>query len=179
MSHAIVVIVIIAATWIALSPVLENDFVNWGDVQDITSNERYRGFGPGKLWWMFTTFQMGHWQPLSWLTFALDYEIAGMDPQQYHLSSLIYHVIASVVVYCLILALLRAAWGETFAVKHWLIMASAGGSAAVCGTPPARGAGGVVDGAPRAIVDHLLFRRRLMLSIIRAAAGRRRSVGTK
>lgn len=119
-AHVSAAIIIIAATYCALSPVLENDFVNWGDVQDITSNEHYRGFGLGKLRWMFTTIQMGHWQPLSWLTFALDYEIAGMDARQYHLSSLVYHAVASVMVYFLVLALLRAAWGDVMR-RNWVV----------------------------------------------------------
>lgn len=40
---------------------------------------------------MFSTFHLGHYQPLSWLTLALDYLIWGMNPFGYHLTNLVLH----------------------------------------------------------------------------------------
>lgn len=118
--HCATCAIIILASWFAFRPVLDNDFVNWGDVQDITANKHYRGFTAGNVAWMVKTIQMGHWQPLSWMTLALDYEIAGMNPRQYHLSALIYHIIACIAVYFLIVSLVRAAWGNAATTdKKW------------------------------------------------------------
>src|SRR5574341_1256623 len=53
----------------AFLPTLRNGFVNWDDTVLLSGNPHYRGLGWTQLRWMFTTFHMGHYQPLSWLTY--------------------------------------------------------------------------------------------------------------
>lgn len=48
---------------------------------------------------MWTTFHMGHYVPLSWMTLGLDYELWGMQPMGYHLTSLLLHTVNAVLVY--------------------------------------------------------------------------------
>jgi len=50
---------------------------------------------------MFTTFHLGHYQPLSWLTFSLDYWLWGMDPFGYHLTNILLHSANAVLFYFL------------------------------------------------------------------------------
>ena len=59
---------IAAAVFVCFLPVLDNDFVNWDDPYTLTENANFRGLSPTHLRWMFTTFYMGHYQPLSWVT---------------------------------------------------------------------------------------------------------------
>jgi hypothetical protein len=40
---------------------------------------------------MFSTFHMGHYIPVTWLTLGADYLVWGMDPTGYHLTSLLFH----------------------------------------------------------------------------------------
>jgi len=84
---------------------LGNDF-NYDDEENIIQNPQYRGLGPERLRWMFSTFHMGHYQPLTWITLAIDYLIWGQDPRGYHLTNLLLHVGNAVLVYFLALALL-------------------------------------------------------------------------
>lgn len=93
---------IVVATMIAFWPVLSNGFVNWGDEADLLNNPHYRGFAPANIVWMFTTIQTGHYQPLSWLTFAFDHLIWGMDPRGYHLTSLLLHIACAITVFIII-----------------------------------------------------------------------------
>src|ERR1044071_6585927 len=58
-----------ALAGIAFLPALRNGFVNWDDEMMLVDNLGYRGMGWSELKWMFTTFYMGHYQPLSWLSF--------------------------------------------------------------------------------------------------------------
>ena len=74
---------VVLLTVIAFAPVLHNKFVNWDDVGTLTDNLLYRGLGVEQLTWMFTTFHMGHYQPLSWVTFGADYLVWGMNPAGY------------------------------------------------------------------------------------------------
>jgi len=58
------------------------------------------------LHWMFTTLHGGHYQPLSWVTLAVDHALWGMNPTGYHLTSLLLHTLTAVAVYAGLLALL-------------------------------------------------------------------------
>ncbi|MBN1341388.1 MAG: tetratricopeptide repeat protein [Phycisphaerae bacterium] len=60
---------------------------------------------------MFSTTHEGPYQPLSWLTYALDYKIWGMNPVGYHVTSLLLHVAGAIVFFFVARWLLRAAIG--------------------------------------------------------------------
>jgi protein O-mannosyl-transferase len=98
----------LAAT-LACLPVLNHGFLNWDDDHNFTSNAHYRGLGVAQLRWMFTTFLMGHYTPLSWLTLGFDYVLWGMDPTGYHLTNLVVHALNAALVYVLACWLLRVA----------------------------------------------------------------------
>ncbi|HEY3244553.1 MAG TPA: tetratricopeptide repeat protein [Phycisphaerae bacterium] len=104
----LLVLVVVAAFW----PALWNEF-NYDDVTNIEGNLNYRGLSWANLKWMFTTFEAGHYQPLSWLTLGLDYVLWGMRPFGYHLTNLLLHVGSTVLVYLIALRLIKAAWRES------------------------------------------------------------------
>src|SRR5262245_11426808 len=70
-------------------PALRNDFVVWDDDINLTTNPAYRGLSAPHLAWMLTTTHGGHWHPLTWITFALDYRVWGMNPVGYHLTNVL------------------------------------------------------------------------------------------
>ncbi len=78
-----------AITILVFLPSLRNGFVNWDDDRNFLDNPDYRGLGWTQLRWMFTTFYIGHYQPLSWMTLGLDYLLWGMNPAGYHLTNLL------------------------------------------------------------------------------------------
>jgi tetratricopeptide (TPR) repeat protein len=91
------------AVLVAYLPSLGCGFVNWDDDANFLDNPYYRGLSPAHLKWMFTTFLLGHYQPLSWLTLGADYFVWGMNPLGYHLTSLTLHAIGV----CLFFEVLR------------------------------------------------------------------------
>ena len=99
------------ATLAAFSPILRNGFVNLDDVANLVDNTAYRGFGLVQLRWMFGAFYMGHYQPLTWLSYAWDYWLWGMSPSGCHLTSLLLHALNAALFYQVNLLLLRAAAG--------------------------------------------------------------------
>jgi len=83
---------VMAVTFLAFLPVLDNGFVFWDDHVVLLQNFNYRGFEWDRIAWMFTTRLMCHFQPLTWFTYAVDYALWGMAPWGYHLTSLLFHV---------------------------------------------------------------------------------------
>jgi hypothetical protein len=76
-------------------PSLSSGFVDWDDDKNFLNNLAYRGLGLDQLKWMWTTFHLGPYQPLSWMTLGLDYVLWGMKPAGYHATNAVLHAIAA------------------------------------------------------------------------------------
>jgi protein O-mannosyl-transferase len=105
----------IVITILAFLPTLGNGFVNWDDDLNFLSNPAYRGLGPAQLKWMFTTFHLGPYQPLAWLTLGMDYTLWGMDARGYHLTSLLIHAANAALFFWLARRIRLAPAGALFA----------------------------------------------------------------
>lgn len=98
-----------AAAALPFLPSLSGGFLEWDDALALVSHERWRGLSPTHLRWMLTTFHMSPWQPLSWLTYALDHAAWGMNPFGFRLTNLLLHAGGSAFAFALFAELLRAA----------------------------------------------------------------------
>lgn len=105
-------LVIALVTVAAFLPALRDGFVSWDDERNFLTNPHYRGLGLDNLRWMWTTFRLGHYVPLSWMTLGLDYSLWGMNPAGYHATSLLIHAVNAVLVFVLARELLMRA--DTF-----------------------------------------------------------------
>src|SRR5437867_1807987 len=125
-------------TFLVFLPALQNGFVNWDDDKFLLNNPNYRGLSWTELHWMFTTFHMGHYQPLSWMTLGLDYLLWGMNPFGYHLTSLLLHAANAVLFYCVALRLLRPAHSSSAVSEELALRIVAGFSALLFALHPLR-----------------------------------------
>src|SRR5262245_35774614 len=98
--------------FVAFYPCLNNDF-NYDDERNIIENREFRGLGAANLRWMFTTFHMGHYQPLSWMSLGLDYVLWGKNPRGYHLTNLLLHIANAILVFLLARRLLQLCISKT------------------------------------------------------------------
>jgi tetratricopeptide (TPR) repeat protein len=92
-----------------------NDFVNWDDDRNFLENPSFRGLSFQNLWWMATTFHLGHYHPLTWLSLGVDYTLWGMNPAGYHFTNILLHAITAVLAYYLILLLLQIGFHKEWA----------------------------------------------------------------
>jgi tetratricopeptide (TPR) repeat protein len=101
----------------AYLPALRQGFVLGDDHNNLVFNPHWRGLGREQLAWMWTTFHLGHWQPLSWMTFGAEYGLWGLTPGEayppegprYHLLNLLLHAGSAWLAFELFRRLLRAA----------------------------------------------------------------------
>lgn len=96
-------------TAVAFLPVLYNEFVDWDDHDNLLANPNYRGLSWNHLGWMFTTFHMSLYRPVTWMTLGLDYLAWGVNPAGYHLTSLLFHSANAMLFYFVAQRLLRLA----------------------------------------------------------------------
>lgn len=86
-------------------PTVSHDFVNFDDGLYVTANPHVqRGLDPESIRWAMTSFDASNWHPLTWLSHMLDVEMAGLDPGRHHLTNVLLHALAAVL---LLLALQR------------------------------------------------------------------------
>lgn len=78
----------VAAFW----PALGNGFV-WDDGPNVVHNPHLESLDGRLVRWAFGSFRLGHYQPLTWLSLALDRALWGLAPRGYHLTSLLLHAV--------------------------------------------------------------------------------------
>lgn len=101
--------IVLLGSAVPFLPSLRGEFLNWDDQVNLVANERFRGLGPDQLRWVFTTTLTGHWIPLTWLSFAANYALGGMNPWGYHLTNVLLHAGNALLFYFIARRLLAAA----------------------------------------------------------------------
>lgn len=102
-------LLLVVVTAITFVPSLNNDFVEWDDYVNLMKNAGFRGLDGAALRWDFTNVLMGHYIPITWLTFSVDYAIWGMRPFGYHLTNLLLHVANTLLFFLVAIRLLALA----------------------------------------------------------------------
>jgi tetratricopeptide (TPR) repeat protein len=58
---------------------------------------------------MWTTTHLGHWMPLSWMSYGVDFLLWGMEPRGYHLTNVLLHAASAALLVVLVARLLQLA----------------------------------------------------------------------
>ena len=80
---------------------LYNQFTNWDDPNYITDNPLITSLSPAHIKSIFTVPVMGNYHPLTILSYAIDYYWVQLAPFEYHVHSLVLHILVGVLVYWL------------------------------------------------------------------------------
>jgi Tfp pilus assembly protein PilF len=103
---ALLGLLVAAAALAVFSPILANGFVSYEDHFYIQDNPLIQGLGLDHLRAMLTAARGGLWQPLAWLSLAVDRALWGSEAAGFHLTSLLLHAGTSVLFYLVCLLLL-------------------------------------------------------------------------
>lgn len=106
---------LVVLVFLAFGPALNGTFLAWDDEDTVARNYAFRGLDGPKVEWMFTTNHMGPYQPLAWLSFAVDHAIYGLggpevypEAPEYHRTSVAIHALAAVAFFFLAKRLLKS-----------------------------------------------------------------------
>lgn len=124
-------------TFAVFLPTLKNGFV-WDDIYNLVKNHKYRGLGWEQLKWMFTSFSMGPYTPLTSMSFGFDYLVWGIDPFGYHLTSVVLHSINALLFYLLCAKVLTLAVRPSVPEEETELRLSAGFAALFFSIHPLR-----------------------------------------
>jgi tetratricopeptide (TPR) repeat protein len=100
-----------AATFAVYARTANFDFVNFDDPDYVTANPHVRGgFTAGNIAWAFTSGDAANWFPLTRLSHMLDYRLFGAASGGHHLTNVLLHAIAVLLLFAFLHRATRRRW---------------------------------------------------------------------
>jgi tetratricopeptide (TPR) repeat protein len=120
--YVLICLVLVIITFAPYSRCVQNKFItNYDDDTYVTKNFYiHQGLGQA-VSWAFTTFRAANWHPLTWISLALDYQIYGLDPEGYHLTNIILHVMSALLLFLVLGRMTKALWKSGFVAALFAI----------------------------------------------------------
>ena len=113
---------LILVTLIAFEPVRRNIFVSYDDNTYVTDNPHVKtGLTRQSIIWAFTTTYASNWHPLTWLSHMLDCQLFGLNPLWHHLTSLLFHIANTLLLFWVLKRTTGAAWPSAFVAAAFAI----------------------------------------------------------
>ncbi len=90
---------------------VSHGFVNYDDDLYVTANPQVQtGLSLQTIGWAFVTKKALYFHPLTWMSLMLDHDLYGMQAGGYHVTSLLFHAAASVLLFLALRLLTGALW---------------------------------------------------------------------
>ncbi|MGB8783267.1 MAG: tetratricopeptide repeat protein [Terriglobales bacterium] len=100
----LILCLLLALATIALyNPVTRAPFLNSDDSVYVTDNPQIRaGLTWNTIVWTFRTPKALDWHPLTWLSYALDAQLFGLNPEGYHTTNVLLHAASAVLLFLIL-----------------------------------------------------------------------------
>lgn len=109
-----VYILLLIINLVVFAQVRSFEFTSYDDLGYIYNNVYVKaGLRPSNIVWAFTTTLMGHWHPLTWLSYFTDMEVYGLRPGGFHITNLIIHIFNTLMVFWLFNKSTGTKWRST------------------------------------------------------------------
>jgi Tfp pilus assembly protein PilF len=102
---------LIVAVLFIYGQTIDHDFIPYDDPHYIYDNPRVlEGLSWENFKWSWTTFEFSNWHPLTWMSMMLDVNLFGQNAGLHHMTSVVFHLLNSFLVYIVVLNLTKAPW---------------------------------------------------------------------
>lgn len=110
-----VALVLAVSAWLAYAPLTSYGFVSYDDPIYVTNNDDVQqGLTTKGVVWAFTTGHGNNWNPLTWFSHMLDVEMHGLDAGGHHRTSLLLHLLNTLLLFLLLRLLTGTTWRSGF-----------------------------------------------------------------
>jgi len=111
-----------AVTFIVFWGVLSSSFISMDDGAYVTDNARVqKGLTAENIKWAFTTNHFGFYYPMTWLSHMLDCQLYGMKAGGHHFTSLLIHVVNTLLLLFLLHGMTGSVWRSGFVAALFAI----------------------------------------------------------
>lgn len=91
------------------------EFINLDTAQYVYQNIHVkRGITLDNIIWAFSTTTASNWHPITWLSHMIDVELFGLNSGAHHAVNVLFHIINSLTLYCIIKKLSGSLWSSCF-----------------------------------------------------------------
>lgn len=102
-SRLIICVFLVVATLAAFWQATGCEFINYDDPSYVYGNPHVTtGLSFANIRWALTTTQMSNWHPLTWISHMADCQLYGLNPYGHHLTSVLLHVLNTVLLFLLL-----------------------------------------------------------------------------
>lgn len=113
--HLRICICIALAVFMVYGQIITHEFVRYDDHHYVFENKNVKqGLTPDSIIWAFTAFYASNWHPLTWLSHITDCHFYGLNPGMHHLSSLLFHILNSILLFTVFRKLDGRIWQSAF-----------------------------------------------------------------
>jgi tetratricopeptide (TPR) repeat protein len=92
-----------------------HQFLNFDDDIYVTKNPHVAsGISKENIAWAFTSVESYNWHPITWIAHMSDVQLYGMNPRGHHLTNVAFHMIATMLLFLLLLRLTAGLWQSIF-----------------------------------------------------------------
>jgi Flp pilus assembly protein TadD len=115
-------VTLVGLTWIVFGQTLRHDFTNYDDNTYVYDNANITGglTGPAILW-AFTQTHAGNWHPVTSLSHMLDCQVYGLNAGGHHLTNVLLHTLAVVLLFLLLRQTTGELWRSAFVAAVFAI----------------------------------------------------------
>ena len=111
----LICIALIAVTLAVYVQVGNHEFSNYDDSSYVTRNPNVASGLSGKnVIWAFQSVAAANWHPVTWLSHMADVQFYGMNPRGHHLTSVVIHIVSSLLLLLLLLRVTGSLWQSSF-----------------------------------------------------------------
>ena len=108
-------VVLFVATFAVYGQVRQFEFVNYDDPEYVTSNTHVRqGLTSEGVRWAFQSVEAANWFPVTRLSHLLDGQVFRLDSGMHHLTNVLIHALATLLLFAFLERATRALWGSAF-----------------------------------------------------------------
>lgn len=108
---ALLILATLAVYW----QVVDFDFTNFDDDVYVYENPAMQaGLVPSTIRWALTTTHTSLWQPVVWISYLIDTEINGIDPQIFHVVNVLFHLANTLLLFFLLSRITGFKWRSAF-----------------------------------------------------------------
>ncbi len=109
--ETLICLFLVAAILVVYWQVMDHEFIVYDDNVYVTDNPYVKeGLTGGSASWALTTTKGGNWHPLTWLSHMLDCQLYGLNPWGHHLTSVIFHIANTILLFLCLRWMTAAVW---------------------------------------------------------------------
>jgi hypothetical protein len=104
-----------AIVWAVFGQTLRHEFINYDDGDYVFQNsEVAQGLTLKGIIWAFTGVHADNWHPLTWISHMLDCQFYGLNPAGHHLTNILLHTTAVILLFLVLRRMTGALWRSAF-----------------------------------------------------------------